>query len=52
LARLGYICLAVGNSKLEQIELIDESTSETNFVFCYKENFKHIKLLKNINREN
>ena len=52
LARLGYICFAVGNSKLEQIKLIDESTSETNFVFCYKENFKHIKLLKNIYREN
>jgi FkbM family methyltransferase len=51
LARLGYICFAVGNSKLEQIESIDESTSETNFVFCYKENLKHLKLLRNIHRK-
>jgi FkbM family methyltransferase len=51
LARLGYISFAVGNSKLEQIESIDDSTKETNFVFCHKENFKHLKLLKNIYME-
>jgi FkbM family methyltransferase len=52
LVRLGYICFAVGNSKLGQIELIDESTMETNFVFCHEENLEHLKLLKNIHREN
>jgi len=52
LTRLGYLCFAVGESKLQQIDLIDESTSETNFVFCHSENVKHLKLLKNIHREN
>ena len=52
LSRLDYICFAVGNAKINLIKSIDESTIETNFVFCHKENVEHMKMLLNMYEEN
>lgn len=43
---LGYICLAIEPSKLRKIENIDESTTETNFIFVHETREVHWDYLK------
>jgi hypothetical protein len=35
LTRKGYICFSIGEDKISKIEIIDEATSETNFIFVH-----------------
>jgi FkbM family methyltransferase len=45
LSELDYSCFAVGDTSLIQTLVIDDLTRETNFVFCHKENVKHLEIL-------
>jgi FkbM family methyltransferase len=42
----GYNCLAIGTSRLREIEYIDELTLETNFIFVHEERKRHWEYLK------
>ena len=46
LLNLGYYCYSVGNQILK-INLIDDSTEETNFVFVHNENIRHLSIIEN-----
>ena len=45
LSDLEYVCFAVGENSLQQVTKIDASTVETNFIFCYKGNSRHLNML-------
>jgi FkbM family methyltransferase len=47
LVKMNYVCFAVGDISMRQIATIDESTKETNFIFCYTGNTRHMKALSN-----
>ena len=47
-----YICFAVGNITMKETTAINDLTEETNFIFCHKDNYKHLKLLTKICQEN
>lgn len=49
LSDMGYVCFAVGESSLQQVTVVDSSTIETNFIFCHKENSRHLNVLKPAN---
>jgi FkbM family methyltransferase len=42
----GYTSFAIGSESLSEVNLIDESTLETNFIFVHKDNSKHLSILK------
>ena len=52
LSQQGYLCFAIGNTDTELISLINDSTKETNFVFCHPDNAEHLELIRKISEEN
>ena len=45
LTKMNYKCFAIADISLRQITSIDESTEETNFIFCHTGNTRHMKVL-------
>jgi FkbM family methyltransferase len=52
LTELEYLCFAVGDTSLTQTLVIDDLTQETNFIFCHKENTKHLEILTRMREAN
>lgn len=48
LSGMDYVCFAVGESSLQKVTMVDASTRETNFIFCHRENSRHLNLLKTV----
>jgi FkbM family methyltransferase len=47
-----YLCFAVGSSYTREIRMIDESTPETNFIFCHVSRSKHLEIImRALNKE-
>jgi FkbM family methyltransferase len=42
----GYLCFAIGGIHAREITVIDESTPETNFIFCHERRSKHLEVIK------
>jgi len=42
----GYLCFAIGADKLTPVDVIDESTQQTNFIFVHPEQTTHLNLLR------
>jgi hypothetical protein len=41
----GYLCFAIGSIHARQITVIDESTPETNFIFCHERRSEHLQVI-------
>ena len=52
LTELEYLCFAVGDTSLTQTLVINDLTQETNFVFCHKDNAKHLEILTRMREAN
>lgn len=46
MSKNGYLCFAIGERELVPTVEIDESTSQTNFIFVHPERLAHIDLIK------
>jgi FkbM family methyltransferase len=42
----GYECYGIGKNSLRKIELIDEDTEETNYIFCHPNRKSHMKSVR------
>ena len=42
----GYLCFAIGSNHAREITVIDESTPETNFIFCHETRSEHLEVIK------
>ena len=49
LSNIGYSCYAISNNGINKIELVDEDTIETNFIFFDMNKDKHMKIINKIN---
>lgn len=43
---LGYECFAIGDEKIQVVEIVDDLTIETNFIFCHPLRSSHMELMR------